>query len=131
MSVRLDGVNLDHRRSVIGDVKLPLVGGERDAIGTRSFGGYADLAITGDMVDAALGKIGKIDAAINGVDDVVGALESGFGEDGDGAILLRAGDAAAAFGGQQPALVIESQAVGFVAVFTKNGKFSAFPFQDL
>ena len=57
-------------------------------------------------------------------------METGFGEDGDGAVLLCSGDAAAAFGGQQPALVIEREAVGFVAVFAEDGELSALPFLD-
>ena len=43
------------------------------------------------------------------------------------AVLFRPGDAAAAFSREKPSLMIERQAVGFVAVFAEGGELVRAP----
>ena len=93
-SIILDVVNFHYIRLYIGDVESLLVRRERNAIRGRRFGHNSHLALwrraahsaalPSDLIHARFRKIREINAAVDGVYQVVWRLQPFFGEDCDG-----------------------------------------------
>src|SRR5262249_33617746 len=139
---------------VVRDVEETVVGRDEDAVGPLQLPAEdaRDLAVRVDAVDAlnglallvedlhagavAVARVGEVDPALGVEREVVRRVVAlalvAVGEDGDLAVGLGAGDAAEVrLAGEQPALLVEEQAVGARALAVNLGPALAVELADV